>query len=138
MRIQGVIALLVVSLLAASLPAAAQQVDQPAGSLRSRIKAKYLEKRDRFLHRTKDLYFAVGCKVLASEAGILPLTSAESYLAFVGDQTVVDTKDESLRQSAVQAGLDRAARPGECDYYRRHPEAAEAARRAAAEASFKR
>jgi hypothetical protein len=138
MRIQGVIALLVVSLLAASLPAAAQQVDQPAGSLRSRIKAKYLEKRDRFLHRTKDLYFAVGCKVLASEAGILPLTSAESYLAFVGDQTVVDTKDESLRQSAVQAGLDRAARPGECDYYRRHPEAAEAARRAAAEASAKR
>ena len=137
MRIQGVIALLVVSLLAGSLPAAAQQVDQPAGSLRSRIKAKYLEKRDRFLHRTKDLYFAVGCKVLASEAGILPLTSAESYLAFVGDQTVVDTKDESLRQSAVQAGLDRAARPGECDYYRRHPEAAEAARRAAAEASAK-
>jgi hypothetical protein len=138
MRIQGIIALVVVSLLAGSLPAAAQQVDQPAGSLRSRIKAKYLEKRDRFLHRTKDLYFAVGCKVLASEAGILPLTSAESYLAFVGDQTVVDTKDESLRQSAVQAGLDRAARPGECDYYRRHPEAAEAARRAAAEASAKR
>jgi hypothetical protein len=138
MRIQGIIALVVVSLLAGALPAAAQQVDQPAGSLRSRIKAKYLEKRDRFLHRTKDLYFAVGCKVLASEAGILPLTSAESYLAFVGDQTVVDTKDESLRQSAVQAGLDRAARPGECDYYRRHPEAAEAARRAAAEASAKR
>ena len=138
MRIQGIIALVVVSLLAGSLPAAAQQVDQPAGSLRSRIKAKYLEKRDRFLHRTKDLYFAVGCKVLASEAGILPLTSAESYLAFVGDQTVVDTKDESLRQSAVQAGLDRAARPGECDYYRRHPEAAEAARHAAAEASAKR
>jgi hypothetical protein len=138
MRIQGIIALLVVSLLAASLPAAAQQVDQPAGSLRSRIKAKYLEKRDRFLHRTKDLYFAVGCKVLASEAGILPLTSAESYLAFVGDQTVVDTKDESLRQAAAQEGLDRAARPGECDYYRRHPEAAAAARHAAAEASAKR
>jgi hypothetical protein len=138
MRIRGVIALLVVSMLAASLPASAQQVDRPAASsLRAKIKAKYLEKRDRFLHRTKDLYFAVGCKVLASEAGILPLTSSESYLAYVGDQTVVDTKDESLRQSAAQEGLDRAARPGECDYYRRHPEAAEAARRAAAEASAK-
>jgi len=56
-------------------------------------------------------------------------------VAYVGDQTVVDTKDESLRQSAVQEGLDRAAQPGECDYYRRHPEAAAAARRAAAEAS---
>jgi hypothetical protein len=138
MRIQGIIALLVVSLLAASLPANAQQVDQPAAtSLRAKIKAKYLEKRDRFLHRTKDLYFAVGCKVLASEAGILPLTSSESYLAYVGDQTVVDTRDESLRQSAAQEGLDRAARPGECDYYRRHPEAAAAARRAAAEAAAK-
>jgi hypothetical protein len=138
MRIQGIITLLVVSLLAASLPANAQQVDQPAAtSLRAKIKAKYLEKRDRFLHRTKDLYFAVGCKVLASEAGILPLTSSESYLAYVGDQTVVDTRDESLRQSAAQEGLDRAARPGECDYYRRHPEAAAAARRAAAEAAAK-
>jgi hypothetical protein len=139
MRIQGIIALLVLSLLSTSLPAGAQQVDQPAAtSLRAKIKAKYLEKRDRFLHRTKDLYFAVGCKVLASEAGILPLTSTESYLAYVGDQTVVDTKDESLRQSAAQEGLDRAARPGECDYYRRHPEAAAAARRAAAEATAKR
>jgi hypothetical protein len=138
MRIRGVIALFVVLLLAASLPASAQQVDQPAATgLRAKIKANYLEKRDRFLHRTKDLYFAVGCKVLASEAGILPLTSSQSYLAYVGDQTVVDTRDESLRQSAVQEGLDRAARPGECDYYRRHPEAAEAARRAAAEASAK-
>jgi hypothetical protein len=84
------------------------------------------------MHRVKDVYFAVGCKVLAREAGILPSTSAESYLAFIGDQTIVDTKDESLRQAAMQEGLDRAARPGECDYYRKHPEAAEALRREAA------
>ena len=137
MRFKGTTALVIVALLAGSLPAGAQQVDQPA-SFRAKIKAKYLERRDRFLHRTKDLYFAVGCKVLTSEAGILPLTSSESYLAFIGDQTIVDTKDESLRQAAVQEGLERAAKPGECDYYRRHPEAAEAARRAAAEASTKR
>jgi hypothetical protein len=137
MHVQGTIALVVVALLAGSLPAAAQQVDQPASTLRSRIKAKYLEKRDRFLHRTKDLYFALGCKVLGSEAGILPLTSSQSYLSYIGDQTVIDTKDESMRQAAVQEGLDRAARPGECDYYRRHPQAAEAARHAAAEASAK-
>ena len=135
MRFRSMMALVVVALVAGSVPAAAQQADPSAGSLRAKIKAKYLEKRDRFLHRTKDLYFAVGCKVLASEAGILPLTSSQSYLTFIGDQTVVDTSDESLRQAAVQEGLDRAARPGECDYYRRHPEAAEAARRAAADAS---
>jgi hypothetical protein len=140
MRIR-IVALVIVALLAGSLaaisPAMAQQADPPAAGLRSKIKAKYLEKRDRFLHRTKDLYFAVGCKVLASEAGILPLTSSESYLAYIGDQTIIDTKDESLRQAAAQEGLERASRPGECDYYRRHPEAAAAARRAAAEASAK-
>jgi hypothetical protein len=136
MRRTGTTALVIVALLAGLLSAGAQQADQPA-SFRAKIKAKYLERRDRFLHRTKDLYFAVGCKVLTSEAGILPLTSSESYLAFIGDQTIVDTRDESLRQAAVQEGMARAARPGECDYYRRHPEAAEAARRAAAEASTK-
>jgi hypothetical protein len=130
-----VTALLTGSLLATP-PAFAQQTDPPAG-LRAKIKAKYLQKRDKFLHRTKDLYFAVGCKILASEAGILPLTSTESYLAYIGDQTIIDTKDESLRQAAAQEGLARASRPGECDYYRRHPEAAESARRAAAEASVK-
>jgi hypothetical protein len=138
MRVQGMATLAAIMLLAGSLPAGAQRVDPPAAGMRAKIKAKYLEKRDRFLHRTKDLYFAAGCKVLANSAGILPLTSSESYLAFIGDQTIVDTKDESLRQAAVQEGLDRAARPGECDYYRRHPEAAAAARRAVAEASGKR
>ena len=106
MRVQGIVAIAIIALLAGSLPAKAQQVDPPAAGVRAKIKAKYLEKRNRFLHRTKDLYFAVGCKVLASSAGILPLTSSESYLAFIGDQTIIDTKDESLRQAAVQEGLD--------------------------------
>jgi hypothetical protein len=134
MRIRSTMALVAVALLASSLSAGAQQADPPKG-FRASVRAKYLEKREKFLHRVKDAYFAVGCKVLAREAGILPLTSSESYLAFVGDQTIVDTKDESLRQAAMQEGLDRAAKPGECDYYRQHPEAAEAMRRAAADAA---
>jgi hypothetical protein len=86
----------------------------------------------------KDVYFAVGCKVLAREAGIQPLISHDSYLAYIGDQTIVDLKDdEALRQAAMQEGLAQAAKPGECDYYRRHPEAAAAIRRAAAEARKK-
>ena len=129
-----VVAALVVAVVLASMPAHAQQAGQNTESFRTKIKAKYLERRDRFMHRVKDVYFAVGCKELAREAGILPLTSNESYFAYVGDQTIVDTKDESLRQAAMQEGLNRAARPGECDYYRKHPEAAAAMRRAAAEA----
>lgn len=123
--------------LTAVLPAAsAQQTDPPKQTLTARLKQKYLERRVRFMHRVKDVYFAVGCKVLAGGAGIQPLTSSDSYLAFVGDQTIVDLKDdEALRQAAMQEGLDRAAKPGECDYYRRHPEAAAAIRRAAAEAT---
>src|ERR1700749_806752 len=109
MRFRNFIVLVIVALLAGSLPAAAQPADPPAKSgLSARIKAKYKEKRDRFLHRTKELYFAVGCKVLASEAGIVPLTSSNSYLAYVGEQTIIDTKAETLRQEAVQEGLERA------------------------------
>jgi len=121
------------------VPAAtAQQADKPKQGLTAKLKQKYLERRAKFMLRVKDAYFAVGCKVLAREAGIQSLTSYDSYLAFVGDQTIVDTKDdEALRQAAMQEGLDRAAKPGECDYYRRHPEAAAAIRQAAADAAKK-
>jgi hypothetical protein len=115
-------------------PAMSQQAEPPK-SFAAKLKAKYHEKREKYLARVKQLYFAVGCKVLTSEAGIVPLTSSESYLAYIGDQTIVDVRDEDMRKAAAQEGLDRASRPGECDYYRRHPEAAEAARRAAAEAA---
>ena len=129
------IAALVIALAAASVPPLhAQQTDPHAQGFRTRLKAKYLERRDRFMHKVKDVYFAVGCKVLAREAGILPLTSSESYLAYIGDQTIIDTKDETLRQEAMQEGENRAAKPGECDYFRKHPEAAEALRREAAAA----
>ena len=125
--------------LTAVLPAAsAQQTDPPKQHLSARIKQKYLERRAKFMHRVKDVYFAVGCKVLAGGAGIQPLASNDSYLAYVGDQTIVDLKDDdALRQAAIREGLDRAAKPGECDYYRRHPEAAEAIRKQAAEAAAK-
>jgi hypothetical protein len=122
--------------LTAVLPAAqAQQTDPPKQSLTARIKQKYLERRAKFVHRVKDVYFAVGCKILSNEAGIHS-TSKNSYLAYVQEQTIIDLKeDEVLLQAARQEGLDRAAKPGECDYYRRHPAAAEAMRRAAADAA---
>jgi hypothetical protein len=130
--------LLLAGLMAVALPPAqAQQTEPQTQSYRAKIKAKYLEKRARFMHRAKDLYFAAGCKVLAGEAGIMPLTSSESYLAYIGDQTIVDTKDEAARQAAARDGQELAAKPGECDYFRRHPEAAEAARRTIAQAKGK-
>jgi hypothetical protein len=127
----------VLLLTTSSQPQAQDSAAPHAENFRSKLKAQYLDKRERFLHRVKDLYFAAGCKVLASEAGILPLTSAQSYLAYIGDQTIIDTKDEVARQEAAREGQELAARPGECDYYRRHPKAAEAARRAVAEAKAK-
>jgi hypothetical protein len=116
----------------------AQQAEPQKQTLRQKLKEKYLARRAKFMQRVKDAYFAVGCKVLAREAGIMPLTSNDTYLAYVGDQTIVDLKDdEARRQAAMQEGLDRAAKPGECDYYRKHPEAAEAIRKQAAEAAAK-
>ena len=131
--------IVVAAVLAACAPTVyAQQAEPQKQTLRQKLKEKYLARRAKFMQRVKDAYFAVGCKVLAREAGILPLTSNDSYLAYIGDQTIVDLKDdEALRQAAMQEGLDRAAKPGECDYYRKHPEAAEAIRKAAAEAAAK-
>ena len=133
---KGIFVIAVAFALTAILPtASAQQADPPKQSLTARLKQKYVERRAKFMHRVKDVYFAVGCKVLAGGAGIQPLTSNDSYLAYVGEQTIVDLKqDEATRQAAMQEGLDRAAKPGECDYYRRHPEAAAAIRRVAADA----
>jgi hypothetical protein len=121
--------------LTAVLPAArAQQADPPKQSLSARIKQKYLERRAKFVDRVKDIYFAVGCKVLTREAGTRS-TSKESYLTYIQEQAVLDLKeDEELLQAAKQEGLNRATKPGQCDYYRRHPEAAQAMRREAAEA----
>jgi hypothetical protein len=131
-RIACVVAVAVA--LTAVLPAAsAQQADPPKQSLSAKIKQKFLERRARFVSRMKDVYFAVGCKVLPSDAGA---HSRDSYLASVREQAVLELKeDEELVEAARQAGLDRASKPGECDYYRRHPEAAEAMRRAAADAA---
>jgi hypothetical protein len=130
MRKRICIVVVAVALAAISPSAIAQQADPPKQSLSAKIKQRYLERRDKFVRRVKDVYFAVGCKIVPGEAAT---RSKESYLASVREQAVLDLKeDEELVEAARQAGLDRAAKPGACDYYRRHPEAAEAALRAAA------
>jgi hypothetical protein len=125
-----------VTLIAVPPAANAQQADSPKQTLTAKLKQKYLERRANFVRRVKDVYFAAGCKILTSEAGIHSLTSKDSYLTYVQEQTILDLKeDEELLQVARQEGMDRAAKPGECDYYRRHPQAADAMRRTAAEAA---
>jgi hypothetical protein len=127
--------LAVAAALTAVLPAAkAQQADPPKQSLTAKLKQKYLERREKFVRHVKDIYFAVGCKVLPSDAGTRSLAHRDRDLANIRDQAVLDLKeDQELVEAAKQEGLDRAAKPGQCDYYRRHPEAAAAMRREAGE-----
>lgn len=55
MRVLG-IAALVIALAAASVPPLhAQQTDPHAQGFRTRLKAKYLERRDRFMHKVSTL-----------------------------------------------------------------------------------
>ena len=130
MKKRVIIVAVAVALAAFPLLATAQQADPPKPGLSVKIKQKYLERRAKFVSRVKDIYFAVGCKVLPSEAGARSLARRESALANIRDQAVFDLKeDEELVEAAKQEGLERAAKPGACDYYRRHPEAAEAMRR---------
>jgi hypothetical protein len=128
---------LAVALTAALSPANGQRSDPPnKQSLSASIKQRYLERRAKFVGSVKDVYFAVGCKIIGSKAGARSIASKERDLAIAREQAVLDLKeDEDLVEAARQAGLERAARPGECDYYRRHPEAAEAMRRAVGEAA---
>jgi hypothetical protein len=118
------------------LPAAkAQQVDQPKPTLTAKLKQKYLEGRAKFVRQVKDIYFAVGCKILPSDAGTRSVARKDRDLANIREQAVLDLKeDQELIEAAKQEGLDRAAKPGGCHYYRKHPQAAEAIRREAAEA----
>lgn len=136
MKMRAIIVAVAVALAAVSPTATAQQTDPPKQSLSAKIKQKYLRQRARFAGRVRDIYFAVGCKVLPSEAGARSLTRRDAELANIRDQAVFDLKeDEELVEAAKQEGLDRAAKPGACDYYHRHPEAAEAMRRAADDAT---
>ena len=123
--------------LAVVLPrATAQQADPPKSTLTAKLKQKYLERREKFVRQVKDIYFAVGCKILPSDAGARSLARRDRDLAEVRDQAVLDLKeDQELVEAAKQEGLERAAKPGACDYYRRHPEAAEAMRREADDAA---
>ena len=136
MKKRIIIVAVAVALAAVSPAATAQQTDPPRQSLSAKIKQKYLEQRAKLVSRVKDIYFAVGCKIVPNEAGSRSLTRKESELANIRDQTVFDLKeDQELVEAAKQEGLERAAQPGACDYYRRHPEAAEAMRRAADDAA---
>jgi hypothetical protein len=113
------------------LPAVAQQSsstqDTPAAS---GFKAKFKEKRAKLVGRMKTIYFAAGCKILDNEARAA-LVDAEASRVFVRQKA--DSQVDDLKKEAEQEGLTRASQQGECDYFRKNPEAAEALRKAARE-----
>jgi hypothetical protein len=125
------IGLLCLGVAAFSLPAAAQQSDTPGKPAATGFKAKFKEKRAKFVSRMKNIYFAAGCKILDNEARA-GLVDAEVARVFVRQKA--DPKVDDLRKEAEQEGLARASQPGECDYFQKNPAAAEAIRKAAREA----
>jgi hypothetical protein len=125
------IVLLCLAVVAFSLPAMAQQSDSPGAPAATGFKAKFKEKRAKFVSRMKTIYFAAGCKILDNEARA-GLVDAEAARVFVRQKA--DPKVDDLKKEAEQDGLARASRPGECDYFLKNPQAAEAIRKAAREA----
>jgi hypothetical protein len=125
------ISLLCIAVGALSLPATAQQSETPGTQAATGFKAKFKEKRAKFVSRMKKVYFAAGCKILDNEARA-GLVDAEAARVFVRQKA--DPKVDDLKKEAEQDGLARASRPGECDYFQKNPEAAEALRKAAREA----
>jgi hypothetical protein len=82
------------------------------------------------------LYFAVGCKVLPSEADTVYLIGPH------GDMIVREAIESRLpipaagkmMQAAKEAGLARARKPGGCSFWRQHPQAVYRIRHAVAAA----
>ena len=130
MRLIG-IGLLCIAVAAFSFPATAQQSGTPDAPAATGFKAKFKEKRAKLVSRMKNIYFAAGCKILDNEARA-GLVDAEAARLFVRQKA--DPKVDDLKTEAEQDGLARASRPGECDYFQKNPEAAEALRKAAREA----
>src|SRR4051794_4295153 len=115
-----------------SSPATTQQSsDTPGTPAAIGFKAKFKEKRAKLVGRMKTVYFAAGCKILDNEARA-GLVDAEAARVFVKQKA--DAQLDDLKKEAEQEGLARASRPGECDYFLKNPEAAEAIRKAAREA----
>lgn len=125
------IGLLCLAVAAFSLPAAAQPSDTPDKPVATGFKAKFKEKRAKFVSRMKTIYFAAGCRILDNEARV-GLVDAEAARVFVRQKA--DPNVEDIKKEAEQDGLARASKPGECDYFQKNPEAAEAIRKAAKEA----
>lgn len=126
------IGLLCLAVGAFSLPATAQQSSDTSGTpAATGFKAKFKEKRVKLAGRMKTIYFAAGCKILDNEARA-GLVDAEAARIFVKQKA--DPQVDDLKKEAEQEGLARASRPGECDYFRKNPEAAEALRKAARDA----
>ena len=125
------IGLLCLAVGAFSLPATAQQSDNATTPAATGFKAKFKEKKAKFVSRIKTIYFAAGCKILDNEARA-GLVDAEAARVFV--KQTADAKVDDLKKEAEQDGLARASKPGECDYFLKNPQAAEAIRKAAREA----
>ena len=126
------IGLLCIAVGSVPLPAMAQQSsDTPGRRAATGFKAKFKEKRDKLVGRMKIIYFAAGCKILDNEARA-GLVDAETARIFVRQKA--DPQVDDLKKQAEQEGLARASQPGECDYFQKNPEAAEALRKAAKEA----
>jgi hypothetical protein len=123
------IGLLCVAVGAFSVPATAQQ--SSATPAATDFKAKFKEKRVKFANRMRTIYFAAGCKILDNEA-LASLVDTEAARVFVRQKA--DSQVDDLKKEAEKEGLARASRPGECDYFHKNPEAAEAVRKAAREA----
>jgi hypothetical protein len=126
------VGLLCLAVGAFSMPATAQQSsDTPGAPAATGFKAKFKEKRAKLVSRMKTIYFAAGCKILDNEARA-GLVDAEAARIFVKQKA--DPQVDDLKKEAEQEGLARASRPGECDYFQKNPEGAEALRKAAREA----
>lgn len=85
----------------------------------------YYRKRDQYLNGIRMAYFAVGCGVFASEAGVLPLISASGnelqQEATSQSPPIIDNEAQGLMRQAAHEGLERSKT--QCQFWKDNPDA---------------
>lgn len=124
---------LAIYLTAYAVPAKAQHIRLHAEPNRNVIGVDYKKESDTLFGQIEALYFAIGCKVVPSEASLAPYIQSisQAFKARMRESGIHSDETNNMKQAASK-GMARANGIGACEFWRQHPEMAKELRKVAA------
>lgn len=94
-----------------------QPIQESPAEYSNRVWNKYIGERKLVLDEIETLYFALGCKVIASENYVTPIVRAEAeklQTILLRSGLPLDNEVDNLFKERARKGLSRANQPDEC------------------------